>query len=35
MFICHGVHEHVERHNPLASILAEKGFLVVGHDHGR
>ena len=35
LFMCHGVAEHIERHDPLASTLAEKGFLVVGHDHGK
>jgi acylglycerol lipase len=31
--MCHGVAEHIERYDPLASILAGNGFLVVGHDH--
>jgi acylglycerol lipase len=33
VFVCHGYGEHIERYNPLGSILAEKGFVVVGHDH--
>jgi alpha-beta hydrolase superfamily lysophospholipase len=35
LFMCHGVAEHIERYDPLASILAGNGFLVVGHDHGK
>ncbi|XP_062522709.1 monoglyceride lipase-like [Corticium candelabrum] len=33
LFLCHGVAEHIERYNPLASTLADKGILVVGNDH--
>ena len=29
----HGMIEYIDRYEPLAAFMAEKGFLVVGHDH--
>ena len=31
--ICHGMVEYVDRYDGFAKYLAERGFLVVGHDH--
>lgn len=31
--ISHGMIEYVERYEPLAAYLTERGFLVAGHDH--
>lgn len=31
--IIHGMAEHIERYEPFARYLAERGFLVCGHDH--
>ncbi len=31
--ICHGMVEYIDRYDEFASYLAERGFLVVGHDH--
>lgn len=31
--ITHGMVEYIERYRPFAEYLAERGFLVVGHDH--
>lgn len=33
MQISHGMVEYIERYQPLAEYLTEKGILVVGHDH--
>lgn len=36
--ICHGMSEFIERYEELASYMAERGYLVVGHDqlgHGK
>lgn len=31
--ITHGMHEYIERYQDFAGFLADKGFMVVGHDH--
>lgn len=31
--ISHGVTEYIERYEPFAKFMTEKGFVVVGHDH--
>ena len=31
--IAHGMAEHILRYDEFASYLAEKGFIVIGHDH--
>ncbi len=31
--LTHGMAEHIARYDGLASFLAEKGFLVIGHNH--
>ncbi|MCR5673358.1 MAG: alpha/beta hydrolase [Lachnospiraceae bacterium] len=31
--IAHGMQEHIERYAEFASFLADKGFVVFGHDH--
>lgn len=31
--ICHGMVEYIERYEPFAEYLTERGFFVVGHDH--
>ena len=31
--ITHGMIEHIERYEPFALYLVEKGFVVTGHDH--
>jgi len=31
--IIHGMAEHIERYEPFARYLAERGFIVCGHDH--
>ena len=31
--IAHGVAEHIGRYEDFARFLAQKGFVVVGHDH--
>ncbi len=33
MQLTHGMSEHIERYSEFASFLADKGFVVVGHDH--
>ena len=33
MQISHGMIEYIERYEEFAQYLAERGFLVVGHDH--
>lgn len=31
--ISHGMIEFIERYEPFAAFLADKGYMVVGHDH--
>ena len=31
--LVHGMAEHIDRYNDFARFLAERGFVVVGHDH--
>lgn len=31
--ICHGMVEYIDRYDEFASFLAERGYVVVGHDH--
>ncbi|WP_251197318.1 alpha/beta hydrolase [Anaerotardibacter muris] len=31
--LIHGMSEHIERYDPFARYLAERGFVVCGHDH--
>ena len=31
--IAHGMQEHIERYSEFASFLADRGFVVFGHDH--
>ena len=31
--LCHGMCEFIDRYDPFASFMAEKGFAVVGNDH--
>lgn len=31
--LVHGMAEHIDRYNDFAHFLAERGFVVVGHDH--
>ena len=33
--ISHGVTEHMGRYEQLAQLLADSGFCVFGHDHGK
>lgn len=31
--LVHGMEEYISRYDEFANYLAEKGFMVVGHDH--
>lgn len=31
--LVHGMTEHIDRYDDFARFVAEKGFIVVGHDH--
>lgn len=31
--LIHGMSEHIERYDPFARFMAERGFVVCGHDH--
>ena len=35
LFIAHGFGEHCARYEELATALAQQGFLVFAHDHGK